>query len=710
MAEKKVIELEVTSNLGNLKQQLKQAQGDIQDLSQDFVKTSNSVKDATKKTDLLNDSVKSIKDTTSGAENGFKKIKTAAVGVGTALKAAGIGLIISSFVALKSAFEQNQEVATTFSAVMETISIVFNKTVGAVISAAKASYEATGGFNALAKVMGGLLNIVLAPLKLTFFSLKLGIQELQLAWEKSFFGDKDPKTIKELRKNIKATEKDIVEVGKNVVKSGKDIYNNFGEAIGEVVDLGKRGIEEVSKISISAAYEQGKALVNAKNNAAIAAAQQSLLIEKYDMQAEKLRQIRDEERNSITERIKANNDLKAVLDNQEKAMLAQASLQVQAAQLEFNKAKTTENQVALLDAQANKVGVLAQIEGLRSEQLANDLALQREADELTKTRTESEVTLAIEREKATNELIKDEEKKLQAQINTANKEKELQLSRLQEQIDVYKLGTQGRLDAEIAYNEAKQEIDLQIMSYEEQLAVKKLEKIAKEKVVLEELTLSENELKLQKLTAQYEADQLLYKDNKEILKALDVKYSKDKEDLDKEELAKKKDTLQKQLDLVKGSFQAFADVATLFAGKNKKAQKTAFNIQKAANIASATIDTYTAATAAFKSAAGIPVIGPVLAPIAAAGAVAAGLMNIKKIAASKFEGGETPSTGGGGGGGGGATVPTMSAPQFNVVGQSGVNQLASLGQQPVQAYVVSGQVTSQQSLDRNRLANATLGG
>ena len=149
----------------------------------------------------------------------------------------------------------------------------------------------------------------------------------------------------------------------------------------------------------------------------------------------------------------------------------------------------------------------------------------------------------------------------------------------------------------------------------------------------------------------------------------------------------------------------------MFAGKNKKAQKTAFGIQKAANIAATTIDTYTAAMAAYKSASAVPVIGAALAPIAAAGAVAVGLMNIKKIAASKFEGGGTP-TGdtGGGGGGGGATAPTMSAPQFNVVGQSGVNQLASLNQQPVQAYVVSGQVTSQQSLDRNRLANATLGG
>jgi hypothetical protein len=654
MAEKKIIELEVKDNLGNLKQQLKQAQSDVQDLSQDFVKTSDSVKDATKKTELLNDSVKSIKDTTSGTENGFKKIKTAAIGVGTALKAAGIGLIISSFVALKTAFEQNQEVATTFSAVIETISIVFNKTVGAVISAAKASYEATGGFNALAKVMGGLLNIVLAPLKLTFFSLKLGIQELQLVWEKSFFGDKDPKTIKELRKNIKATEKDIVDVGKSVVKSGKDIYNNFGEAIGEVVDLGKRSIEEVSKVSISAAYEQGKALVNAKNSAAIAAAQQSLLIEKYDIQAEKLRQIRDEERNSITERIKANNDLKAVLENQEKAMIAQASLQVQAAQLEYNKAKTTENQVALLDAQANKIGVLAQIEGLRSEQLANDLALQREGDELTKTRTESEITLAIEREKATNELIKDEEKKLQAQINTANKEKELQLSRLQEQIDVYKLGTQGRLDAEIAYNEKKQEIDLQVIAYEEQLATKKIE------------------------IAKAEAD-------------------------------KKQELTKKEIDMSMSALSILNDAFQMSAGKSEKDQRKAFKAQKAFNLASAITNTYLAVASALA-------LNPKdsLFPgqrfVEAGLAGAAGAVQVAKIAKTQFDSSSFTKDTGDNGGGGGVTAPTMSAPQFNVVGQSGVNQLASLNQQPIQAYVVSGQVTSQQALDRNRLENATLGG
>jgi hypothetical protein len=85
---------------------------------------------------------------------------------------------------------------------------------------------------------------------------------------------------------------------------------------------------------------------------------------------------------------------------------------------------------------------------------------------------------------------------------------------------------------------------------------------------------------------------------------------------------------------------------------------------------------------------------------------AAGAVQVAKIASTQFTSSATSADAGGNNGG----APTMSAPQFNVVGQSGVNQLASLNQQPIQAYVVSGQVTSQQSLDRNRLENATLGG
>jgi hypothetical protein len=49
----------------------------------------------------------------------------------------------------------------------------------------------------------------------------------------------------------------------------------------------------------------------------------------------------------------------------------------------------------------------------------------------------------------------------------------------------------------------------------------------------------------------------------------------------------------------------------------------------------------------------------------------------------------------------------MSA-NFNVVGNSGINQLGQLQQKPTKAYVVSGDMTTAQALDRNRIENATL--
>jgi hypothetical protein len=126
---------------------------------------------------------------------------------------------------------------------------------------------------------------------------------------------------------------------------------------------------------------------------------------------------------------------------------------------------------------------------------------------------------------------------------------------------------------------------------------------------------------------------------------------------------------------------------------------------KAAAIAEATISTFVSAQKAYTSTVGIPVVGPVLAPINAGLAIAAGIKNIKAITAV-----QTPDGGGGGGGGNLSNSFTSGAqaPNFNVVGNSGMNQLAQIQQQPIQAYVVSGEVTSAQALDRNRIKNATL--
>jgi hypothetical protein len=234
------------------------------------------------------------------------------------------------------------------------------------------------------------------------------------------------------------------------------------------------------------------------------------------------------------------------------------------------------------------------------------------------------------------------------------------------------------------------------------------DKKAAEDLKLKELTLSEEELKLSKLTTQYEADQLLYKDNKEILKALDIKYSKDKETLENEELTKTRSNTNKKIQMAMSALSILNDAFQMSAGKSEKDQRKAFKTQKAFNLASAIANTYLAVTGAL-TAGGNPIkLATGMQFVEAGIAAATGAIQIAKIAGTQFEGGG--SSAGGGGGGGGATAPTMSAPQFNVVGQSGVNQLASLNQQPIQAYVVSGQVTSQQALDRNRLANATLGG
>jgi hypothetical protein len=72
---------------------------------------------------------------------------------------------------------------------------------------------------------------------------------------------------------------------------------------------------------------------------------------------------------------------------------------------------------------------------------------------------------------------------------------------------------------------------------------------------------------------------------------------------------------------------------------------------------------------------------------------------------------------GGGGGGGGATGggggAPAAAPSFNVVGPSGANQIAESiagkESQPLKAFVVGGDVSTQQGLNRSIVQNATLG-
>ena len=102
-------------------------------------------------------------------------------------------------------------------------------------------------------------------------------------------------------------------------------------------------------------------------------------------------------RTSLEERRKANNDLLQVLDKQEKSMIKLADIQIASAQADLDKNNSIENQVALIEALSNKQGVLAQIEGFRSEQKSNDLALSLEQNEIEKEAEETRLDQLQER-------------------------------------------------------------------------------------------------------------------------------------------------------------------------------------------------------------------------------------------------------------------------------------------------------------------------
>jgi hypothetical protein len=222
-------------------------------------------------------------------------------------------------------------------------------------------------------------------------------------------------------------------------------------------------------------------------------------------------------------------------------------------------------------------------------------------------------------------------------------------------------------------------------------------------------TLGERQQTKDKLDLLWEATQEEARIRKE---ARDAEAAADKEAKDKEK-QRVKELNDAKIQAVQNTLSTIANLAQLFAGKSEKQQKKAFEIQKAANIANATIDTYKAAQGAYASLSSIPVVGPVLGAVAAAAAIAAGLVNVKNITSQKFEGGgsisaSAPAPSGGGGGGGGAS--NVITPNFNIVGNAqATNPLAGLGEGLIQAYVVSGDVTTAQSLDRNRVNNATFG-
>lgn len=186
-------------------------------------------------------------------------------------------------------------------------------------------------------------------------------------------------------------------------------------------------------------------------------------------------------------------------------------------------------------------------------------------------------------------------------------------------------------------------------------------------------------------------------------KAKEEEAKQKEKDANDEKVANERELRETQLQMASDALGAIGELVTSFAGESEEAQRRAFNINKAISIGQAIISTAQGVMAQLA----VPQDALTGANFIKAGIVAAtGVAQVATIARTQFN----PS-GGSGGGASSINAPQApsQAPTFNVVGNTGVNQLAeTLGSSPMQAYVVAGDVTTAQSLERNKIEQSTL--
>ena len=643
MAEKKVIELEVSSNLGNLKQQLKQAQVEVQTLADKFGATSAQAVEAAKKAAILKDKISDAKALTDAfnPDAKFKALSGSLTGVagGFSVVTGALGafgkqnedvekalLKVQSAMALASGAQAIGESIDSFKQLGAVLKA--NTIVQRIMTAAQYAYNLAMSLNPIGAIIAATIALIAVGYKL--------ITMFQASTEATA---KNESAVKKndaaLKQQIKTSER-ASEALKTKNGHEYEMAKASGASTKALRELALKHAEEeiaLNKASLATAkntYEKNKnTLANLINSDAT------------DEQIEKQREITTEARKASAEERK---DLEEAIKNKN-AIIRKNAVEV--------RQELTDNNTKIKDA--NK---------------AHNDAIKQQNEEAAKAE--------LDRIKTLNE-----------NINTLKEE--IRVSKLndeQKEVDeVYKKYTKLIKDG------LKANIDVTTLEEEKRLALARITKKYDDSDASTRLTNSQTIISemVAAGTKRLEGEKLISKKSIEISKA----EAEQKAVIQQQGL----DTALQGVQLIKGLFE-----------KSKGVQKAAVIAESAIGIAKMIISNKLANIGALATPQAIATSGAAAAPVIAMNNISTGIGIAANIAAtakalSTLGGGSAPSGSVGGGG-----APTMSAPQFNVVGQSGVNQLASLNQQPIQAYVVSGQVTSQQALDRNRLANATLGG
>ena len=333
-----------------------------------ILKISADVDDAKRNLEQVKTSVVGIGAASTVTAKATTTFVAAIKGVGLALKAAGIGLAIKAFSLLQDVFMQNQKTVDFFNTAFEATSIAVNDFVNFV-------------FNNFGKVADFFKDVFENPvenLKALGTAIKDNlIERFESAIEVANLLSYTISLLvagkfKEAAVTIKEAGKEMVDVVTGVDDSTTKIAETFNEVTEAVVDYTKETINSA------------KANVALQKQAELSQVKIQGLIESYDRQAEKLRQVRDDENQTFEDRIKANEELGVILEEQAKQMLALQQIQVKAAQIEYDKLQNQENLIALTEAQNELLAIEAQITGFQSEQLTNQVSLQRELQDVKK--------------------------------------------------------------------------------------------------------------------------------------------------------------------------------------------------------------------------------------------------------------------------------------------------------------------------------------
>ena len=338
MADDKV-ELEIKSNTKEVTEDVKELTGNLEEAKD---QTKDLGKEGTKGTGLLS--------------KGFK-------GLGSAMKAAGIGLIVALLAKLGEVFSKNQKVIDTFNAIMESLSIAFQDlfkflgdNIGTVTGYFKDIFE-----NPKEKLIE-FGDAIKANLIERFMSLLEVFGFLSSAVKKLFEGD------------FAGALEDVKEAGRETV----DVFTGVDDSLTKIEETVTNTTKSIVDY-VKNTYEAAEANVELRNTAELAEVQIQGLIETFDRQAELQRNIRDDERLTFAERIEANEELGRILDLQQEQMLKLADIRIAAAKIDRDANKgNIEFEKAYQQALNDRAGVEAQITGFRSEQIQNQATLERE--------------------------------------------------------------------------------------------------------------------------------------------------------------------------------------------------------------------------------------------------------------------------------------------------------------------------------------------